>query len=93
MKDTINTFLLHRLTIGWVLLFSFNSLCASIMTALAGTDWTAADAQTKFLIVVAIAAGWTNTLMAFFNSAANRVKDGKSLLPPGGTNPPTETKP
>lgn len=88
MKDTLRTLALHRLTLGWVLLFSFNSLCASIMAALAGTQWDTSDAQTKFLILVAIAASWTNTLMAFFNQAAARLREGKSLIPSNETTPP-----
>jgi len=92
MKEALRSFAIHRLTVGWVLLFSFNSLCASIMTALAGTDWATSDGQTKFLIVIAIIAGWTNTLMAFFNQAASRLKDGKGLLPDTSTETQT-TKP
>lgn len=87
MKDTINTLLLHRITIGWLVLFTANSLFTSVMAALAGTDWASSDAQTKFLIIVAILANWTGVLMAFFNQAASRVRRGDSLL-----QEPTQTK-
>lgn len=87
MKDAYRNFLLHRITIGWVLLFTINSLATSIMAALTGAQWSDLDEQSKFMICVAVMANWTGVLAAFFNQAASRLRDGRDILP-GGTTPP-----
>ena len=77
----------HKLALWRLFLFSFNALCTSIMTALAGTVWGGSDGQTKFLIVISIAANWTNTLMAFFDKSLTRASEGKDPLLPDTTPP------
>lgn len=64
--------------IAWFCLFSFNALCSAILTALAGTQWSDVDNQTRFMIAIGVAANWTNTIMALFSKAMSRVKDGES---------------
>lgn len=88
MKETLKTVMIHRITIGWLLLFTGNSLFTSIMAALAGTDWGTSDRQTRFLIVISILANWTGVLMAFFNQAASRIRGGRDILAEGTTPPP-----
>jgi len=64
-----------RIAVAWFILFSFNSLLTATIAALTGTKWNTLDAQAHFLIVCAILANWTGTIMAFVSKAASKVKN------------------
>jgi hypothetical protein len=92
MKTFTNTLLLYKLAIVRFALFVLHSLCGSIMAALAGTEWSSADWQTRFLIVVGIVSSLTATLLAFFDKTSARIAEGKNpLVPEGNTQPPITT--
>lgn len=71
---------LYRMAILWAIFFSVNSLGSAIMVALAGTEWENCDTQTKFLIYVAIAVNWTNTLIAYLNKGIAAMADSPDLI-------------
>jgi hypothetical protein len=62
------------------ILICVQNLATSIMTALAGTNWAAADAQTRFLIVSSIAANFAGALIAFFRQKLTALVHGGSLI-------------
>lgn len=64
------------------------TLCGAIMAALAGTQWSGADGQTRFLIVVGIVASCSSTAAAFFDKTMARLSDGKTAIASGNTPPP-----
>ena len=68
-----------RMAIMWFFLFSVNALCSCMIAALTGAKWHELDAQSKFMIVVAITGNWTGTIMAFVSKQAQRIQ--KSGLP------------
>lgn len=70
------TMLLYRMQIAWFLLFTFNALGASALTALTGTQWGNADPQTKIMIFIGIFVSWANTMMALFSESMKRVQSG-----------------
>ncbi len=76
----------HRAAIIWFCFFSVSSLCASIMTALAGTNWATCDDQTRFLIFISVLGGWTTTVGALFKNTAK--KDPSLTTQTGDSNPP-----
>ncbi len=76
MNVHLRNLLLMRMQIAWFCLFSFNSLCSAILTALAGTQWNQVDAQTKWMIFIGVGANWTNTIMALFSKATARIESG-----------------
>lgn len=84
MKALLNTVtktaVLYWMAGLWAFLFSFNSLGSAIMVALAGTDWSASDKQTRFLIVVAIFVNWTNTMTAYLHKGMNVLADSTDLV-------------
>lgn len=63
------------------------TVCGAIMTGLAGTNWAAADGQTKFLIIVGIVASVTSTGAAFMDKTMARLGEGKAAIA-SGTTPP-----
>jgi hypothetical protein len=68
-----------RVAAFWFFLFSVNTLFTSITAALVGTDWATLDAQSKFMIFIAVAGNWTGTIMAFISKQAGRIQ--KTGLP------------
>jgi hypothetical protein len=70
-----------RIAVFWFFLFSVNALCSALMIALANVTWGALDGQGKFMIVVALAWNWTNTIMAFISNSARRIKQTGELFP------------
>lgn len=70
-----------------LMLICLQSLCTSIMTALAGTNWSTADSQTRFLIVVSIAANFAGTLIAFFRQKLTSLVSGKDIVAESSTPP------
>ena len=91
MPDQIkHTWDVHHMTIMWVCLFTIGSLGSSALTALSGTDWSAADGQTRLMIYIAIFVNWSTVMGAFLNQAISRAKKGEDILPGSGTTPPTQ---
>lgn len=74
------TLLVYKLAIVRFALFVVQTLCGSIMAALAGTQWSSADGQTKFLIVVGIVASLTATLGAFFDKTLSKLSPDAAAL-------------
>lgn len=70
----------HKVTILFFVLFSVNSLASVILAALTGAQWSELDAQSRFMIVLAITANWTGVLMAFFRSSINKLAAGQNPL-------------
>jgi hypothetical protein len=62
------------------ILICVQNLGSSIMTALAGTNWAAADGQTKFLIATSIATNFAGALIAFFRQKLTALVTGGNLL-------------
>jgi len=79
ISNARRTLLVYRLAIVRFALFVVQTLCGSVMAALAGTQWSSADGQTKFLIVVGIIASLTATLGAFFDKTLAKL--GDPLMP------------
>lgn len=80
---------LRLLAAMWFILFSVGALGTSILAALTGTDFATLPLQGKFLIIVAIAVNYSNTMGAFISKAVSRVKAGKSIVNgDGDTAPP-----
>lgn len=71
------TVLLYKMQIAWFCLFTFSALGSAVMTALAGTNWSGADNQTRFMICVGVFVSWANTMMALFNKSMGRLRDGQ----------------
>lgn len=71
------TVLLYKMQIAWFALFTFSALGSAVMTALAGTNWSGADDQTRFMICVGVFVSWANTMMALFNKSMARLRDGE----------------
>jgi hypothetical protein len=71
-------------------LICLNTLCTSVMTALAGTNWSAADAQTRFLIVISILGNLTGTLIAFFRQQITNLVNGDGVPTPPARTPSHE---
>lgn len=71
------TVLLYKMQIAWFCLFTFSALGSAVMTALAGTNWSGADDQTRFMICVGVFVSWANTMMALFNKSMGRLADGQ----------------
>jgi hypothetical protein len=84
MKDFLNDQFKKEAARGmaFTLLFliCIQNLCTSIMTALAGTNWAAADTQTRFLIVTSITANFSGALIAFFRQKLTALVTGGSLV-------------
>lgn len=78
MNEHLKNLLLMRMQFAWFFLFSVNALCASLLSALAGTDWATSDLQTRIMIGIGVGGSWTNTIMALFSKAMSRVKEGES---------------
>lgn len=79
---------LRWLAIIWGSLFSIGALGTSVLAALTGADWTRLNGQARFLIVVAIIVNWSGTMGAFISKAVARMRDGKSPVNGGDSNPP-----
>ena len=69
------------------------TLCGAIMTGLAGTEWSQADGQTRFLIVVGIVASVSSTGAAYFDKTMARLDQGKEAIASGNTPPPFAVPP
>jgi uncharacterized phage infection (PIP) family protein YhgE len=83
---------IYRLVIARFILFNIVTIGGAIMTALAGTNWSNCDNQTRFLIVVSVAVTWAGTTGAFLDQSLKRIADGKSPLPTNGTPSPFPVK-
>ncbi len=70
-----------------LILVCLQNLCTSIMTALAGTNWSAADAQTRFLIITSITANFAGALIAFFRQKLTALVTGGDVIASGSTPP------
>ena len=68
------------------------TLCGAIMTGLAGTEWSQADGQTRFLIVVGIVASVSSTGAAYFDKTMARLDQGKEAIA-SNTPPPFVVQP
>jgi len=89
VKNSINSLAVHKLTVFWVVFFTFNALAASTLGALTGVEWATLTTQQKVLIGLAIFISWSNTMMAFANQAITRLRKGQDVVPDtNGTNPP-----
>ncbi|MDE2097616.1 MAG: hypothetical protein KGL39_10245 [Patescibacteria group bacterium] len=77
VKGTITQARMWRMAIFWFILFSINSLCTCIVSAMAGSVWANLGSQEKFTVVVAIIGNWTGTIIAFVSKAARKIEEGK----------------
>lgn len=66
----------HRLAIGFLVLFSVNSLCSSISGVLSGMDWAQSSAQQKWQAGFSVIGQWTAVLLAFFRTTLARIFKG-----------------
>ena len=82
MKATIDKAqaLAIRLGIGWFVLFTISAICASVMTGLAGADWSELDGQSRLMMGLGMILSWTNTMMAFAKQARAQLVAGKDPL-------------
>lgn len=76
---------LYRLTIAWFTFFTIVSLGSAVTAALTNVDWIELSWQSRFLVVVAIAVNWGNTMMAYISKVAAKVEDGESPITNGDT--------
>ncbi len=88
----------HREKLYWwalliyFLVFSFNGLATSTMAALIGTNWLTLNAQSKFMIYMAIAANWTGLILLFIKDVMIRLGSGKPPIRTGDTEQFTKGK-
>jgi hypothetical protein len=66
-----------RLAAFWFILFSINSLCTCVLAASSGCVWNQLDTQSKWTVVIAVAANWTNAIMAYVSKAAKKIESGQ----------------
>lgn len=67
----------YRLAVVDFLLFVIVAVASSILTALAGTQWSTSDNQTRLMIVVGIIGSVATTMKAFFSDAMSKVAKGQ----------------
>lgn len=67
----------YRLAIVDFVLFVISAVTSSMLTALAGTNWSTADKQTRFMITVGIIGSVATTMKAFFSDAMSKVAKGQ----------------
>jgi hypothetical protein len=63
------------MAICYIILFSFGSLATATIAAFTGIDWSQLSHTKQFIIVLAIAANWTGTMLAFFNTSLQKMND------------------
>lgn len=64
-----------RMAIIYAMFFSVNALCAAVINALTGADWSKLTTQARFVIALAILGSWTNTMMAFMSKKAQKLDE------------------
>lgn len=89
MNKHLENILLMKMQIAWFVLFCIGAICTASLSALAGTQWSTSDAQTKTMILIGIIGNVVNTVMALFSKAMARVKDGEQ---PFVDDPETKTE-
>lgn len=82
-----------RVAIMYFILFSINSLSTVLLATLTGVNWTALPTQGKVMIVIAVIANWTGTIMAFVSQQAKRIKKTGDIFSSGDTQVFTKQSP
>lgn len=81
--EPINSPLINRLTVLWVVVFSLDALCNAIVISLANTDWTTLNGTKKIVISAMILKTWAGAMIALFTQSASRIEKGKTIIPIG----------
>lgn len=80
MTALLRSTAVHRIAIAFLVLFSVNSLCASISGVLSGMDWAQSTTQQKWQAGFSVIGQWTAVLLAFFRTTLARIFKGESPL-------------
>lgn len=70
----------------YIVFFSVNALTMAIVTGLTGVDWSNFSKTQQFVVACAVAASWSNTMLALVVTLAKREVQGKPLIPTDETN-------
>lgn len=62
------------LVIAYIVLFTVVSLATAVGASLTGKHWSEMNGTDKFVIACLILANWGSAMLAFINSAFNRIK-------------------
>ena len=80
-----------KLAILYFVLFSVNALAMCFIAAFTGVDWDDLSTTQKAVVISAMVANWTGTILAFLSKVMGRLGAGKPLIDPNDVTV-TETK-
>jgi len=77
----IRKMMVNRIIVGYVILFSLNSLAAVMVAALMNTQWSSLTGTERFLLFMVIIQNWTGTMLAFVNRTMSQHDETKNIFP------------
>ncbi len=81
LSKQMQTYLMERLAVIYVVFLTVNSLGSSMLIALVGTKISGLDFQTRVELVVGMAVNWTGSMMPLVIKAMQQVDKGTTPIP------------